>query len=43
MKLNDALFNTEANPETYEVRANGELVTCEPAKALPMAQRYFWF
>ena len=30
-------------PETYEVRANGELLTCEPAKTLPMAQRYFLF
>ncbi len=31
------------DPETYEVRANGELLTCEPAKELPMAQRYFLF
>jgi urease subunit alpha len=30
-------------PETYEVRADGELLTCEPAKELPMAQRYFLF
>ena len=30
-------------PETYEVRADGELLTCEPAKVLPMAQRYFLF
>ena len=43
MKLNDALLNIEVNPETYEVRAEGELLTCEPAKVLPMAQRYFLF
>ncbi len=43
MKLNDALLNIEVNPETYEVRANGELLTCEPAQILPMAQRYFLF
>jgi len=33
----------EVDPETYEVRANGELLVCEPAKVLPMAQRYFLF
>jgi urease subunit alpha len=33
----------EVNPETYEVRANGELLTCAPAAELPMAQRYFLF
>jgi urease subunit alpha len=43
MKLNDALLNIEVNPETYEVRADGELLTCEPAKVLPMTQRYFLF
>ncbi len=43
MKLNAALPNIEVNPETYEVRADGELLTCEPAKILPMAQRYFLF
>jgi len=43
MKLNDALLNIEVNPETYEVKADGELLTCEPAKVLPMAQRYFLF
>ncbi|MEO0925074.1 MAG: urease subunit alpha [Cyanobacteria bacterium J06643_13] len=43
MKLNDALLNIEVNPETYEVRADGELLTCEPAQVLPMAQRYFLF
>ena len=43
MKLNDALLNIEVNPETYEVKADGELLTCEPAQTLPMAQRYFLF
>jgi urease subunit alpha len=33
----------EVDPETYEVRADGELLTCEPASVLPMAQRYFLF
>lgn len=43
MKLNDALPNMEVDSETYEVRADGELLTCEPASVLPMAQRYFLF
>jgi urease subunit alpha len=43
MKLNDAMPYMEVNPETYEVRADGELLTCEPATVLPMAQRYFLF
>ena len=43
MKLNDAMPHIEVNPETYEVRADGELLTCEPASELPMAQRYFLF
>jgi urease subunit alpha len=43
MKLNTALPQMEVDPETYEVRANGELLTCEPATSLPMAQRYFLF
>jgi urease subunit alpha len=43
MKLNDFLPQMEVDPETYEVRANGELLTCEPATLLPMAQRYFLF
>ena len=43
MKLNDALPEMTVDPETYEVRANGELLTCEPATVLPMAQRYFLF
>jgi urease alpha subunit len=43
MKLNDLLPVMEVDPETYEVRANGRLLTCEPAKKLAMAQRYFLF
>ena len=40
---NSALPKIEVDPETYEVRADGELLTCEPATVLPMAQRYFLF
>ncbi len=40
---NDATPRIEVDPETYEVRADGELLTCEPAEVLPMAQRYFLF
>jgi urease subunit alpha len=40
---NSALLNIEVDPETYEVRADGELLICEPATSLPMAQRYFLF
>ena len=40
---NSALPKIEVDPETYEVRADGELLTCEPADVLPMAQRYFLF
>ena len=43
MMLNDATPDIEVHPETYEVRANGELLTCAPAEELPMAQRYFMF
>ncbi|MFN3260553.1 MAG: urease subunit alpha [Pikeienuella sp.] len=43
MMLNSATPHIEVNPETYEVRADGELLTCEPATVLPMAQRYFLF
>ena len=43
MILNDATPEIEVDPETYEVRADGELLTCEPAAVLPMAQRYFLF
>ena len=43
MVLNDATPFIEVDPETYDVRADGELLVCEPAKVLPMAQRYFLF
>ncbi len=43
MKLNDYMPHIEVDPETYEVRADGDLLTCEPAEVLPMAQRYFLF
>jgi len=43
MVLNDALPKIEVDPETYVVRADGEVLTCEPAKVLPLAQRYFLF
>src|SRR3989440_2026672 len=43
MLLNDATPSIEVDPETYEVRADGELLTCEPATVLPLAQRYFLF
>jgi urease subunit alpha len=43
LKLNDALPRIEVDPETYEVRADGELLTCAPAEELPLAQRYFLF
>jgi len=41
--LNDYLPHIEVDPQTYEVRADGELLTCEPASVLPLAQRYFLF
>ena len=41
--LNAACPKMEVDPETYEVRADGELLTCEPATELPLAQRYFLF
>ena len=40
---NAALPQMEVDPETYEVRADGEFLTCEPATVLPMAQRYFLY
>jgi urease subunit alpha len=43
MKLNDAMPEIDVDPETYEVRASGELLACEPADVLPLAQRYFLF
>jgi urease subunit alpha len=43
MLLNNAVPRMEVNPETYEVRADGRLLTCEPARVLPMAQLYFMY
>jgi urease subunit alpha len=43
MVHNGLLPRMEVDPQTYEVRADGELLTCEPATELPMAQRYFLF
>ncbi len=43
MKLNDALPFMEVDPETYQVRADGQLLTCKAATVLPLAQRYFLF
>ena len=43
LKWNNALPKITVDPETYEVRADGELLTCEPAKVLPLAQRYYLF
>jgi urease subunit alpha len=43
MVLNDYMPEMSVDPETYEVRADGQLLICEPAKELPMAQRYFLF
>jgi len=41
--LNDALPKITVNPDTYEVRADGQVLTSEPADVLPLAQRYFLF
>ena len=43
MKLNDLCPEIEVDPETYEVRIEGELITCEHAKELNMAKRYFLY
>ena len=43
MRLNDAMPKITVDPETYEVTADGEALTCEPARVLPLAQRYFLF
>jgi urease subunit alpha len=43
MLLNSATPRMEVDPETYVVRADGRLLTCEPARVLPMAQRYFMY
>ena len=43
MVWNDYVPAMDVDPETYQVRADGQLLTCEPAAVLPMAQRYFLF
>jgi len=40
---NSATPEIKVDPETYEVRVDGKLITCEPARVLPLAQRYFLF
>ena len=43
MKNNDVIADIQVNPENYEVRVNGEKITCEPAEELPLTQRYYLF
>jgi urease subunit alpha len=43
LKLNDALPHIEVDPETYIVKADGQVLKCDPMEVLPMAQRYFLF
>ena len=43
MKLNGETPVIEVDPQTYEVKVDGQIITCEPAKSVPMAQRYFLF
>ena len=43
LPLNDALPVMEVDPDSYNVRADGELLVCEPLAAVPLAQRYFLF
>ncbi len=43
MRVNDVIADIQVNPENYEVRVNGERITCEAAAALPLAQRYYLF
>ena len=43
MKWNDAMPKITVDPETYEVRADGQHLVCEPAKVLPLAQKYSLF
>ena len=43
MKLNDATPEIRVDPQTYDVTVDGELVTCEPANEVPLAQRYFLY
>jgi urease subunit alpha len=40
---NDATPRIDVDPESYEVRVDGQVISCEPAKVLPLAQRYFLF
>jgi urease subunit alpha len=40
---NNAMPKIDVDPQTYEVRVDGTLITCEPAEVVPMAQRYFLF
>jgi len=43
MVRNDAMPDIQVDPDTFEVTADGELLTCEPAETLPLAQKYFLF
>ncbi len=43
MRFNGEMPRLQVDPQTYEVRVDGEVVSCEPAEDLPMAQRYFLF
>ena len=43
MKNNGVIADIQVNPETYEVRVNGEIITCEAAQELPLTQKYFLF
>jgi urease subunit alpha len=43
MILNDAIPRMHVDPETYEVRADGRILTCDPVAVVPMAQRYFLY
>lgn len=43
MVLNDALPEMEVNPDTFEVKADGEILSCEPLDRVPLAQKYFLF
>ena len=43
MVFNNLCPSIEVDPETYEVRADGNIITCEPAVDLPLAQRYFMY
>ncbi len=43
MKNNDVTANIDVDPETYKVKVDGKLITCEPAEELSLAQRYYLF